>query len=62
MIDPDAAKELTLAANDALKWLGKAIADDAFINCVNPRAAITTFDRLDRAVKAAKVSAQGGAA
>lgn len=53
MIAPDAAKELALAANDALKWFGKALADEAFANCVNPRAAVKSFERLDRAVKAA---------
>ena len=67
MIAPDVTKELTLAAYDALKWFGKAIADDAFAGCCNPKSALSSFDRLDRAVKAAKsseawASAQGRAA
>ncbi|MEA3537610.1 MAG: hypothetical protein U9R73_00600 [Pseudomonadota bacterium] len=50
--------ELIRAATNAVRWLGKAVADDAFAKCVNPRAAKVDLYALEAILAEIKGSAK----
>lgn len=51
--EADRAALLT-AAKESLRWLSKAVADDAFANCVRPSGGKAALELLDAAISKAR--------